>query len=180
MSQTISKSSQKNSIWFHGLGIILSRLWPHPLESSFIYFKKNSTCLQSSSFINLFLACRIWGMGGWCPAVFFHFVLSLYLSVQVGCISAEIHCKSLVDLLGLSQGFAPLYKKLPYWNFLDNPISISGFCWGSWGVHESHTFTEPPVWLGSLNNGSSKALTTGCPSTPFNFFPDYVSWWWLS
>lgn len=114
MSQAISKSSQKNSIWFHDLGITLSHSWSHPLESSFISFMKNSTCLQSSGVIRLFLTCRIWWGGG--PAVFFHFVLSLYLSVRLlstSSVSADINLQEPCGSPGSISGICSIRHEVP-------------------------------------------------------------------
>lgn len=139
-SQAIWKSSRESTIRFqvpgkifcgssfcplyqqlHHLGSRL-RLRKLPLFLWCIY----STCLQQNYFINLFHANKILESGqssfnSSCPC------LNQSKRFRWGNIS-----KILELLLCMSWEFTPLDKRVLHRSFMDNHISIPGFCWDCW------------------------------------------------
>lgn len=96
-SPKLLKLSLANSVRFQELGIMLyvssfNCLGLSISHLSPVFFMKNIKCLQLGSFISLFPAINIWSMRGYTATPFFHFLLSLSFSVQVGGVSSCIKC----------------------------------------------------------------------------------------
>lgn len=137
--QQISKFSEAHPLRFQGLGST-SILWTpgstflslklHPLALRFhivshpSYFINDSICLLLSDFISLFPSWKIWGI----KSLLLFFLFSIPFSPNQQYFSWHNILKNFMGFLYMSQRFTPVDKNLLPGSFLDNLISVFGFC----------------------------------------------------
>lgn len=126
---------------FRDLGVMLCGLMFCSLDLrlhswSHSFFLKGSIYLQVSSFINLFLACRIQGVQ---QSFFFSvsFCLCPFQSKLVVWFWYDV-LKNYIALLCVSWRFTPLDKSVLHRSLVDNCISVPGSAEMVENIHESH------------------------------------------
>lgn len=178
--QVILKSNQANSIRLQGLGIILCgwRFCPlhlrlHPLhprlcpQSHPPFFLEDGECLRLSTFISLCPTCRILGVPQppfiWFSLCLTHLKLAVFLLIE----HSRNACGSTVYA-----SRTPFDWRIFHRSFLDNPISIPGFCWDARGdpwvtclISSKSPLCEWIFW----SFHPPEALAKGCPATPLAF-----------
>lgn len=105
---------------------------------------------------------------------FFHFTLLLCLSGQTGSLSGGITTSRTPGASCVCHGASLHYQGLFHRDFLDNPISISGFCWDGWGrtrliYSKSHPW-DWILWPFNFFQGLAKDRS----ATPLAFSPEHV------
>lgn len=138
-SEEVSTRDVNNALWFVALSPMILHIPPYNhlgvlfvamVVAVVVVVSWTITCLQLSTFISLFSACRIWE-----PSIIFPATLSLLFLVytidnfSVQCFSQE-PCLPAVYVMWIRC----ISKETDHREFLDNPISVGGFCGDFWAL----------------------------------------------